>query len=201
MEETVPANATLDAIAGFAAMHVAELSWILGLLLGGRLLLKLLASRIIRAAEDGDDSRMSGREKRAKTLASLVTTAGNVLILVIVLLMTMRLFGVDTTPILASAGVVGFAVGFGMQTLVKDFVSGVFIFAENQFAVGDRVKIGAFEGTVHRMSMRSTVLADGDGNLVFLPNGSIANVVNLSLKARKGAKAAARAENGEAKAA
>jgi small conductance mechanosensitive channel len=171
------------AVFSFIKSHVAEISWILGLYLAGRLGLRVITAKIVSAADDGDDSRDSGREKRAKTLSGLIGAGGKVVIFGVILMMALRLFGVDPTPIIAGAGVIGFAVGFGMQTLVKDFIAGIFIFSENQFAVGDKVKIGAFEGTVHKMSIRSTVLRDADGHLVFMPNGSIANVVNYSLAA------------------
>jgi len=94
--------------------------------------------------------------------------------------MTLSLFGVDTTPILAGAGVIGLAIGFGAQSLVKDFVSGLFILVENQYSVGDRVKIGNFEGRVIRITMRSTVLHDDEGKTFYISNGLIKDVTNLS---------------------
>jgi small conductance mechanosensitive channel len=149
----------------FLKESLAEILWIAGIGIGGKLLLVAVVRRIRRSA---------------RTAAGIVRTAGNVVVGAVVLLMTMRLFGIDTTPILASAGVVGFAVGFGAQTLVKDLVSGILIVAEDQFAVGDQVKIGGFDGAVVEMTMRTTVLRDKDGNRVYLPNGSIVSVVNLS---------------------
>jgi len=171
----------MNVIKVFFTTNLAQIVWILAIAVGGRLLLALACARIIQAANDGDDERVSGREKRARTLAGLIRTTGNVALTIIVVIMTLQLFGLDPTPIIAGAGVLGFAVGFGAQTLIKDFLAGIFIFAENQFAVGDRVKIGSTEGTVHKMSMRSTVVCDIQGNLVFIPNGSISGVVNYSL--------------------
>ncbi len=170
----------ITAASTFIREHAREITWIIGLYVAGRFALRVIVRRIVAAADDGDEGRVSGKEKRARTLADLLSTLGNVVITTVILVMTLRLFGMDPTPIIAGAGVIGFGVGFGMQTLVKDFIAGMFIFAENQFAVGDRVKIGTFEGTVHRMSIRSTTLCDAEGNLVFLSNGSVSNVTNYT---------------------
>jgi small conductance mechanosensitive channel len=90
------------------------------------------------------------------------------------------LFGVDIRPILAGAGVIGLAIGFGAQSLVKDFVSGLFILIENQYDIGDKVKIGSSEGNVIRITMRSTVLRDEEGKTYYISNGSIKDVINMS---------------------
>jgi small conductance mechanosensitive channel len=154
---------------------------IVGLIVFGKVGLRLLHRRIVKAADDGDDSRESGKEKRAKTVADLVLKAGNAVTYVIAGVMALRLFGVDTVPILAGAGVIGVAIGVSMQALVKDLVAGMFIVVENQYAIGDKVKIGESEGVVHRMGLRTTVLLDDEGNLVFVSNGSITALVNYSL--------------------
>jgi len=146
----------------------------------GRIVLKLIVKRFIRIVDDGDDERVSQKEKRAETLGHIIVTTGNIVIYVVILLMTLSLFGVDITPILAGAGVIGLAIGFGAQSLVKDFVSGLFILVENQYSVGDRVKIGNFEGRVIRITMRSTVLHDDEGKTFYISNGLIKDVTNLS---------------------
>ncbi|MBU4031044.1 mechanosensitive ion channel family protein, partial [Patescibacteria group bacterium] len=110
----------------------------------------------------------------------IIVATGNVVIYVIILLMVLSLFGLDITPILAGAGVIGLAIGFGAQSLVKDFVSGLFILIENQYDMGDRVKIGTFEGRVVKITMRSTVLRDDEGKTFYISNGLINNVINLS---------------------
>lgn len=160
-----------------------DLLWVVGLVLLGRFGLKALCSRIVKAADDGDDTRQSGREKRAKSLSDLVRAAGNALIGAFALVSMLRLFGIDSIPFIAGASVIGIWAGIGLQTIIKDFIAGVFIFAENQYAVGDKVKIGESEGVVHKMSLRSTVLLDDDGNLVFIPNSAITAVTNYSLGA------------------
>jgi len=81
---------------------------------------------------------------------------------------------------LAGVGVIGLAIGFGAQSLVKDFVSGLFILVENQYRIGDKVKIGSSEGNVIRITMRSTVLKDEEGKIYYISNGSIKNVINMT---------------------
>ena len=105
---------------------------------------------------------------------------GNIVIYVVITVMVLSLFGVDIRPILAGAGVIGLAIGFGAQSLVKDFVSGLFILVENQYGIGDTVKIGSFEGRVVRITMRSTVLRNTEGKTYFISNGLIKDVINLS---------------------
>ncbi len=174
-----------EAIRLFLVENGWSLFWIFAIVFGGRLLLSVAVRRIIRRGEDGNDEQISGREKRARTLADLVSATGNVALILVGGVMVLRLLGVDPMPILAGASVLGFGIGFGAQTLIKDLFAGVFIFAENQFAVGDRVKIGLTEGRVYKMSIRTTVVRDGDGNLVFIPNGTITTVINYSLGAKR----------------
>ena len=130
--------------------------------------------------DDEDDNHISQKEKRAETLGHIIITSGNIVIYSVLLLMILSVFGVDIRPILAGAGVVGLAIGFGTQSLVKDFVSGLFILVENQYGIGDKIKIGSSEGTVVRITMRSTVLKDEEGKLYYISNGLIKDVVNMS---------------------
>lgn len=160
----------------------ATIIWIVILFFFGKIALKLIVNRFINLVDDGDDEHDSQKEKRAATVGHVVMIIGNIVIYIVLLLMILILFGVDIRPILAGAGVVGLAVGFGTQALVKDFVSGFFILIENQYDIGDRIKIGSFEGTVSRITMRSTVLQDTEGKTYYTPNGSISNVVNFSQK-------------------
>lgn len=84
-------------------------------------------------------------------------------------------------PLFASAGILGVALGFGAQSLVKDFLSGVFIISENQFRVGDIIEIEGFGGTVERIGVRSTVIRDADGNVHYFPNGMVQHVINKTM--------------------
>lgn len=167
------------------SQHAADILWIAALVLLGPVVLRYIGRKIAHHADDGDNGVDSGREKRARTLANLVQGVGGVVIALVALVWILRIFGIDPFPVIASASVLGFAVGFGAQTLIKDFFAGALIFVENQFAVGDQVKIGTVEGVVCKMTVRITVVCDKDGNLVFIPNGSIANVVNYSLGERR----------------
>ena len=148
--------------------NAVDVVWIIILFFFGRMILKLVVKRLVRIADDGNDSRVSQKEKRAKTLGYIILATGNIIICVIILLMVLSLFGIDITPILAGAGVIGLAIGFGAQSLVKDFVSGLFILVENQYGIGDKVKIGNFEGKVIRITMRSTVLKDDERKTYYI---------------------------------
>jgi len=146
----------------------------------GRLILKLIVRRLARIVDDGNEAHISQKEKRAETLGHIIVSIGNIIIYSIILFMVLNLFGIDIRPILMGAGVIGLAIGFGSQSLVKDFVSGFFILIENQYGIGDKVKIGSSEGNVIRITMRSTVLKDEEGKIYYISNGSIKDVINMS---------------------
>jgi small-conductance mechanosensitive channel len=122
-------------------------------------------------------------EKRQKTLAGLFTTMWRVLVISTGALIVFGMLfpGVSLAPLFASAGVVGVALGFGAQSLVKDFLSGIFIISENQYRVGDIIDIEGFGGTVERIGARSTVLRDADGQVHYFPNGMVQHVINKTM--------------------
>lgn len=160
--------------------HSVDIIGIFALFFLGRIVLRTVVRRLTKIVDDGDDSHVSQKEKRAQTLGDIIITTGNIVIYVVILLMVLSLFGIDIRPILAGAGVVGLAIGFGAQSLVKDFVSGLFILVENQYGIGDTVKISSFEGEVTRITMRSTVLKNKEGETYYISNGLIKDVTNLS---------------------
>lgn len=121
------------------------------------------------------------RRKRIETLDSLVGASVRVIVWLIAGMMIINEIGVDTGPLLASAGVAGIALGFGAQSLIKDFVSGIFIIIENQYRVGDIIKINDIDGVVEAITIRTTVLRDLDGNLHHVPNGSIVVTTNKTM--------------------
>ncbi len=162
--------------------NTVDIIGILTLFFLGRVLLKGVVGRLAKMVDDGDDSHTSQKEQRAETLGQIIITTGSIVIYTIILLMILNLFGIDIRPILAGAGVIGLAVGFGAQSLVKDFVSGLFILVENQYGIGDDVKIGSFEGKVIRITMRSTVLQNEEGKTFYISNGLIKDVTNMSQK-------------------
>ena len=153
---------------------------IIALFFFGKLILRLIVRRLTQMVDDGDDNHTSQKEKRAETLGHVIMSVGNIVIYAVILFMVLSLFGVDIRPILTGAGVIGLAIGFGSQALVKDFVSGLFVLLENQYGIGDKVKIGSFEGKVIRISMRSTVLRNEEGKTYYISNGSIKDVTNMS---------------------
>ena len=167
-------------IINFIKQNGADIVLIIILFFFGRIILKLIVKRLARLVDDGDDAYISQKEKRAETLGGIVVATGNIVIYMVILLMILSLFGIDITPILAGAGVIGLAIGFGAQSLVKDFVSGLFILVENQYGIGDKVKIGSFAGQVIKITMRSTVLRDDEGQTFYISNGLIKDVINLS---------------------
>jgi len=124
-------------------------------------------------------------EKRQKTLVSLFVNIWRIIVLFTITYALLTVFvpdiGVALAPLFASAGIIGIAIGFGAQSLIKDFLSGIFIISENQFRVGDVVDIEGFSGTVERIGTRSTVLRDVDGNVHYFPNGMIQHVINKTM--------------------
>ncbi|EGO65721.1 mechanosensitive ion channel family protein [Acetonema longum] len=119
-------------------------------------------------------------EKRARTLSSLLKSLIHYLVYFIALVMILQEFAIDTTSIIAGAGIIGLAIGFGAQSLVRDVISGFFIIMEDQYAVGDYITSGDMSGTVHEIGFRVTKLRDTVGTLHIIPNGSITRVSNFS---------------------
>jgi moderate conductance mechanosensitive channel len=140
-------------------------------------MVRLTARRIETAVDDGDDSVTTLRERRGQTIAQLLRSVGRVVVVVIALLLTFNVF-IDIGPILAGAGILGLAVSFGAQSLVKDVISGFFILFENQFAIGDVIEIAGKSGVVEKMTLRVAVLRDGEGVMHVVPNSEIKVVSN-----------------------
>jgi small conductance mechanosensitive channel len=140
---------------------------------------RIAAGRIEAAVDDGDDAVTTLRERRGKTISQLLRSVGRVAILVVALLLTFNVF-INIGPILAGAGILGLAVSFGSQSLVKDVISGFFILFENQFAIGDVVEAGGKSGVVEKMTMRVVVLRDLQGTMHVVPNSEIKVVSNMT---------------------
>lgn len=145
----------------------------------------LVVRRLERMVHD-EDSDLSALERRANTISSIARSTGFVIILAVATVMVLQQVGLDVTPILAGAGVVGIAIGFGAQSLVKDILAGFFILLEDQFRMGDAIQVGDIAGSVERMNLRTTVLRDLEGTVHVIPNGEIRIVSN---KTRKWARA------------
>jgi len=119
-------------------------------------------------------------KKRADTVSSLLKSVANVGLGGLGLLFVLEIVGVNVGPFLAGAGILGVALGFGSQSLVKDCLTGLFILAENQVSVGDFIQVAGVSGTVERVTVRSLTLRDYEGRLHYVPNGEIRVVTNLS---------------------
>lgn len=139
--------------------------------------LRLVAGRIVARADDGDDTTLTYDEKRAQTISGLLQGAGRIVILVFAAILTLDVF-MDIGPLLAGAGVIGLAVSFGSQSLVKDMISGFFILSENQFDIGDVIEVAGLSGGVERITLRVVHLRDLEGVLHIVPNGQITTVSN-----------------------
>jgi len=120
------------------------------------------------------------RVQQVRTVAGVLTSVGVFVISFVALLMVLGQLGLNLGPMLASAGIAGLAIGFGAQTLVHDFINGFFILLENQYDIGDTVRIAGVKGTVERMSLRNTVLRDEDGTVHIVPNSAIQIVSNAT---------------------
>lgn len=130
--------------------------------------------------------KIKSNEKRSETLHKLIRSAIRYTIYFIAFFQILSALGINTTSIVASAGIASVAIGFGAQSLVKDIISGFFIILEGQFDVGDEVKLynqAAFiaGGSVMSLGLRSTKIRSGNGEIYFIPNGSINQVINYSL--------------------
>ena len=126
------------------------------------------------------ESVAARRIQRAKTMGDLLKSIVTGLLVAVVATMMLSEIGVNIAPIIASAGIVGIALGFGAQSLVKDFLSGVFMIVEDQFGVGDVIDVGEATGTVEAVSLRVTRLRDINGTVWYVPNGEIVRVGNQS---------------------
>lgn len=120
-------------------------------------------------------------ERREATLMKLLENILSYAVYFISIMMILSALTINVQAMLAGAGIVGLAVGFGAQSLVKDIITGFFIIFEDQFSVGDYVRIGPFEGTVEEIGLRTTKIKSFTGEINILPNGSIVEVTNFSL--------------------
>jgi len=124
---------------------------------------------------------LAARQKeRAKTTGTVLTSTLNAVIWVIALGMILGEFGLNLGPLIASAGVIGVAIGLGAQTIVRDVLAGLFMLIEDQYGVGDRIEVLEVAGTVERVGLRITTIRDDEGTLWYLRNGEILKVGNRS---------------------
>lgn len=147
-------------------------------------LVKKLATRMV-ARFSADDATVQTleqveRRRRVETIVRVGTDVVRVFVWGFVILTVLSQFGVSVQPLVAGAGLIGAAVAFGSQAIVKDYAAGFFILLENHFDIGDSIVLSGASGTVEKMTLRVTVLRDADGAIHIIPNGAIAIVTNKS---------------------
>lgn len=142
--------------------------------------LKLIKTDSIHGLGLGNPLATARKAQRARTIGSVLRSTVTLIVGLIATLMVLEQLGINTVPLLTSAGVAGVALGFGAQSLVKDFLSGTFMILEDQFGVGDRVIVGEVFGTVEEVALRTTKVRDENGTLWFLRNGEMLQVGNYT---------------------
>lgn len=145
-----------------------------------KIISKLFVSAAVKRIEDEDPTKDTPLERRAYTIQSIANSTFSILIWSLTFIMILAKWGVNITPILTGAGVLGLAIGFGSQTLVKDIVTGFFVLLENQFNIGDKIKIAGLEGTVLEMNLRTTTIVSEDGTRHTIPNSQITTISKLN---------------------
>jgi moderate conductance mechanosensitive channel len=159
----------------------ASLTRIAGIILAAWLLVIVL-QRAVRSLRERISNRIDDREaaKRAQTLGRVFRYLVAVVVSLVAGMLVLAELGVSVAPILGAAGVVGLAVGFGAQSLVKDYFTGFFLLLENQIRQGDVIKLGDHAGAVEEVTLRYVQLRDYDGNVHYVPNGTISTVINMT---------------------
>ena len=164
---------------------IYELPVIIGLIVGLFIVLKIikvsikkLKKTLIHRAEKSEDTDALEAEKRINTLTSILYGFVKIVLVVTVLMIILQKFGINIGPILASAGILGLAVGFGAQELVRDFISGFFMLLENQVRTGDVAVINGTGGVVENIALRTITLRDFSGSVHIFQNGKISTLSN-----------------------
>ena len=173
-------NRFLENISGFLSMHGLEIA----IIIAGAWVVKQFGTQAIMQVLQKTVRRdiyptKSDRIKRLKTLESLIGAILKITVFAIALIMIISELGLNTTPVIASAGIAGIALGFGAQSLIKDLTSGLFLIIENQYRVGDVVELNnGIIGQVEAITIRTTMLRTLDGTLYHVPNGTITWTAN-----------------------
>jgi len=145
-----------------------------------RFALRIGAGDSVLSRMAGDDTARARAASRAETISQVLRSVATAVVYGIGALLVLGEVGINLGPLLAGAGIAGVAIGFGAQSLVKDFLSGVFMLVEDQYGLGDVVDLGDANGTVEAVTLRSTRLRDVNGTVWHVPNGSILRVANKS---------------------
>lgn len=154
---------------------------ILLIFIATRIVIKIVSRIIDRSMKQKQEGRLRVNPRRFVTVGELLKNATSITCNFIMVLLVLSEINVKVGPLLASAGVLGLAIGFGAQGLVKDVITGFFIILEDQFAVGDVIQTGTYKGTVEVIGLRTTKLVSWQGEVHIIPNGTIASVTNFSM--------------------
>lgn len=147
----------------------------------GKITVKIAKKMLHHFMIERENNPLKLDTRRTRTVGKLLENFVNYAVNFIMILMILNQFGVNLGPVLAGAGVVGLAIGFGAQSLVKDVITGFFIIFEDQFAVGDVIQTGSYKGTVQEIGLRVTRLKSWTGEVHIIPNGTISQVTNFSI--------------------
>ena len=156
---------------------------VLGLILSK--IAKVFVSKVINTiVEKGNGIIGNGQiqKERAKTLSKVFNSTLKIVIWVIAILMLLPEFGINPTPLLAGAGLIGLAIGMGSKSLVQDYLAGLFILLEDQYRVGEEVDISGKKGQVVDLNLRRTIIKDSEGIIHYIPNGQVKTSSNFSRK-------------------
>ncbi|QKS60206.1 mechanosensitive ion channel family protein [Paenibacillus barcinonensis] len=146
-----------------------------------RIVIKVVYRIIDRSMARKQEGKIRVNPRRFVTIGELLKNATSITCNFIMILLLLSEIDIQVGPLLASAGVLGLAIGFGAQGLVKDVITGFFIILEDQFAVGDVIQTGSYKGTVEVIGLRTTKLVSWQGEVHIIPNGTIASVTNYSM--------------------
>lgn len=155
-----------------------------------RKLITALVDRVGAATSAGAEGLLTEEsreraERRASTIGSLMRSLASGVLFTIAFIMILELVGVSIAPLVASAGILGLAVGFGAQSIVEDLLRGLFMLGEDQFGVGDRVNVGTVDGFVERLTLRTVLIRDSNGVLWHVPNSELTFVANENQRSNR----------------
>lgn len=154
---------------------------IIAVILIGRMVLAFAQKALTHMMMEREKSPLKFDTRRTKTVGRLLNNIVTYVMNFIIIMVVLNQLGINIAPVLAGAGVVGLAIGFGAQSLVKDVITGFFIIFEDQFGVGDVIQIGQVKGTVEEIGLRVTRIRSWTGEVHIIPNGSIQQVTNFSI--------------------
>ena len=173
------AKETAQTLVGNLPVFLTHLVISLGVIVVGLIMVRIVRM-IIRALLKGRSKSDLVKARRAQTAGFLASSIIGYIMYLIIIGVVLYLFGVDVRSIFTAVGVVSIAISFGAQTLVKDIISGLFLWGEGNLTVGDLVTINDLSGTVEAVTVRTTSIRNWNGNLVVIPNGDIRTITNMS---------------------